>query len=145
MAHHRDDVAFVPDYQMHGIKFIDDLCTFPEFTAVGTVFGSERQGEVMVEPLSGLTTYLFTRSREIWNGERSASSSRCLLSIRIETYRDSPLPRGVKHMLHSSPNRIFLALPIHQFQRPALSETIEGLTPVPVVIVNVQYGDFRAR
>lgn len=46
-------------------------------------------------------------------------------------------------MLRSSPNRISLALSSHQFQRPMFGETIEGLTPVPVMIVDVQYDNFR--
>jgi hypothetical protein len=65
-------------------------------------------------------------------------------SAGIETNRDSPVLRVVKHTPRSSLNRIFLVLSFHQFQQPAFSETIGEPTSVPVVIVDVQYGDFGA-
>ena len=42
ICHHRNDVVFVPDYQVYGIEFLDDLCTFPQFTAVSLIFSSGR-------------------------------------------------------------------------------------------------------
>jgi hypothetical protein len=75
-AHHlADDVVLVPDYQIRGIELFDDLCSFPEFTAVGTILCPKRQREVMVKSLSGTVPSLFPRSREICEDERSCGVS----------------------------------------------------------------------
>jgi hypothetical protein len=50
---------------MHGIKLVNDLCTLPEFAAVGIILGPVRQWEVVIESLSGPIASLFPGTREI--------------------------------------------------------------------------------
>lgn len=56
---------YVPDYQIRGIKFVDNFCTFPEVATVGAIFGTGREREVVIESLSRTIASLFPGSREV--------------------------------------------------------------------------------
>lgn len=128
---HRNDVVLVPDYQMVWIKLLDDRCTLPELAAVGTIIGPKRQREVVIGSPSRAVSSFVPRPHEIYSDERLNSHAGLVPSIGIETNRDSPVLRGVKHTLHSSLNKISPALSFHQFWDQRSIKHLEHQLPFP--------------